>query len=231
MVRLGCVAGLVLAACGNDAPPVTFEDAGADACFADAGEDLSPQPCESWFIDYALEPMGFEIKGTPFGAGNEDNSVGPGRLRLRFSGDDSGPSGGKATIVRYEYKLRFVVSGVETNLMVAAGPEACGVTQGDRAGSTLSWSTPTVGVHTTGAITCRASGFLCDLAGYPKDMPVPEDTVIDQVMQPFEFSGTDDYSAFTMPETEVPNDDPGETYLRFSGRELSRRCVALPKGC
>ncbi len=232
MLRLGCIAGLLVVGCGNDDPSVvSFEDAGVDLCFGDAGEDLSPQPCESWFIDYALEPMGFDIRQTPFGLGNKDNSVGPGRLRLRFSGDDSGPSDGKVTIVGYEYKLRFEVSGVETNLMVAAGPSLCGVTQGERRGSTVGWSTPTSGVHTMGTITCRASGFLCDVAGYPKDTPVVQDTRIDQPMQPFEFAGADDYSSFTMSEIEVPNEDPGDTFLRFSGREVARRCVALPAGC
>lgn len=182
-------------------------------------------------IEYALEPVGFEIRETPFGLGDQDNIVGPGRVRLRFEGTESGPVAGEVIMLELQYKLDFTISDVDTDLNAVAGPVDCGVAVGSRSGDSIVWGTPVKDVRTTGTLLCRASQFLCDAAGLPKDVPMARDRVADQPLQPFVFTDAEDFSGFVMAETEVPNEDPGATFLRFSGNELSRRCVPLPPDC
>lgn len=204
-----------------------------DAGGADAGPavDAGPEPCESWLIEYSLQGSEFEIRNTLLGAGDAINTIGPGRARLRFSGDDTGPKAGPVLLLDYEMKMDFDVAMVVTDITTTAGPDDCGVAMGTRTSSVVTWSSPVRGYRSQGTVTCGASEFLCGAAGLPQNMPVAQDSTSDQALMPFVFEGPDSFASFTMSEVEVPNDDAGDTFLRLSGVEVSRRCAAIPPDC
>lgn len=201
---------------------------------ADSGVDAGPQPCEAWQVEYALTGSEFEIRNTPFGAGDAVNVVGPGTLVLLFPGDEaSGPTAGEVRMLQYTLAMEFEVplgtaGNVATDVDITAGPEACGVAVGTRTSSVVAWSTPLTGYHSMGTVTCNASEFLCGAANLPVGQPVVQDTNTDQALMPFLFAGDADFSSFTMAEVEVPNDQAGDTFLRLKGAEVSRSCVAQP---
>ena len=220
--------GLAVAACsGAEAVDAGVRPGDAGSVAPDSGVDAGPEPCEGWLVEYDLAGSEFEIRNTPFGAGDAVNVVGPGRVQLLFDGDEaSGPTEGAVRMLRYELAMRFMVSAVETDVTVTAGPEDCGVATGTRTSSVVAWATPIAGFHSEGTITCKDSEFLCGAAGLPLDQPVVQDETTDQAIMPFQFAGADDFSRFTMDEVEVPNDQVGDTFLRLTGVEITRRCAA-----
>lgn len=231
-VKLSCLSLLLAGACSSQDTPADV-GAGLDSGTVDAGQlvDAGPEPCDSWLIEYALMDSKFEIRNTPFNAGDAVNAIGPGRVRLRFSGDDSGPKPGPVLLLEYAMKMQFEVAMVATDINVQAGPDDCGVAMGTRTSSSVTWGSPIVGYHSAGTVTCMASEFLCGAAGLPLNMAVSKDTTTNQDLSPFVFPSADDFGAFTMSEVEVPNEDPGDTFLSFSGVEVSRRCAAIPPNC
>jgi len=224
---------LSLAACsggdeGVDAGPLV--DAGGAV---DAGEvvDAGPEPCESWLIEYDIDGSEFEIRNTPFGAGDAINQVGPGRLQLRFPGDEAGPQAGDVVMLQFSLDMTFAVSMVETDVTITSGPADCGVAMGSRTSSVVTWSSPIAGYRSQGTITCNAGELLCGAAGLPVGEPVTQDETHDQPLMPFVFADEDNFTHFTMAEVEVPNDDAGDTFLRLEGTQVTRRCAALPTDC
>lgn len=225
---------LLLAGCsGGDDPLDGGTEADGSSTPIDSGviPDAGPQACESWLIEYDLSGSEFEIRNTPFGAGDAVNAVGPGRLQLRFPGQEGGPELGEVVLVRYELAMEFEVAGVATDVDVTAGPEDCGVAMGTRTSSVVEWSTPIADYRSMGTVTCNATEFLCAAAGLPVGEPVARDSTHVQPLMPFVFGGADDFSSFTMAEVEVPNDDAGDTFLRLEGVQTSRSCVPLPTSC
>jgi hypothetical protein len=229
---LGPLLLLTLAACsGGETPDAghVHPDAQVNAP-PDAGVavDAGPEPCEAWLIEYDLDGSEFEIRNTPFGAGDAVNAVGPGQLQLLFPGDEAGPKEGEVRLIKYTLQMQFDVAMVETDVEINAGPDDCGVALGARTATVVAWSTPMRGAHSQGTITCRDSEFICGAANLPKDMPVTQDTTVDQPLEAFDFGAAQGFSAFTMAEVEVPNDQAGDTFLRLQGAESTRRCVRRP---
>jgi len=179
----------------------------------------------------------FEISGTPFGVGDQvntvadpdeaDDEIGPGTFVLRFQ-DVAGDPGGAALIHSYDMSLNFGVGGpvtVTTALETSAGPVECGVTPGTLTGTTVTWSPSVIQDLTqVGSILCM--GGLCSTGGLPNGTPQLIDEVVDQPIDDFVFAA--DFSSFTMAETIIQSDDQSTTTWTYTGTEVSRELVSAP---
>jgi len=193
--------------------------------------------CQVWAITYDLTGSEFEISNTPLGAGDQvntlmepydqDDHVGPGQFELHFEDVDGAP-GGLATMVSYTMNVNFVVDGattVTTNIMGAAGPEECGVTQGLLNGTTIAWAPPQIVDYTTeGTVLCE--GGLCGAGGLPNGKAVDMGGTTNQPINNFEFE--DDLSGFTMEEIVTDMDSNSTQSWMYVGSEVSRELVDAP---
>jgi hypothetical protein len=207
----------------------TADAAVTDAAVTDAGS------CSVWEIVYDLGGSEFEISDTPFGAGDQvntvaepydaDDHVGPGTMVLRFT-DVGGDPGDRAWLISYTMAIHFVVdsgfTAVETDLDSSAGPNACGITTGSVNGTTVAWTPPTMaGRHSVGQMLC--TGSFCSFAGLPDGTPVPVDETTDQPLSDFVFSA--DLSSFTMAQTVIEQDPNATASWTYQGTEVSRQLI------
>ncbi len=195
---------------------------GADAAVFDTGP---LGPCVGWLLSYELSGE-FDIRNTPFGAGDSTETVGPGRLVLLTEGDDDGPTPGTVALIEYRLEMMFDVQMIETDLVATAvAIDECGSAQGTLTASVARWTDEIAEYRTQGTITCRASDIVCGVAGLPKDMPQDVDRSHPLLPMNFSFTSSTGYGAWSMPYTEIPNDQPGDTFLRLEGVPLERRCI------
>ncbi len=122
-------------------------------------------PCDTWEVEYALSGR-FRLSDTHMGAGDGEHEIGPGKLVMRFDGDD-------VSVTRYELTNRFTVSarvlGVGTTVVndsiTRATPNECGViASGTLGDNVLRWSGPWNGVRTDGQLECSG---VCGTFGAP----------------------------------------------------------------
>ncbi len=188
--------------------------------------------CETWVVDYDLMPAEFDIRNTPFGRGDGTNQVGPGMLRLGFPDDGGELGNGPVTLREYSLELDFTIADVHTDITMEVAPDECGAADGTFDGATIAWSTPVHGYHSHGTVTCNAGEVVCAFAGLPNGTPDPRDATTDQALMPFIFTSSTSTvippNGFIMRYVEIPNDDAGDTFLRFTGRETNRICVRGP---
>ena len=208
----------------DDGPPPP-----SDAGVVDSGDT---SVCETWVVSYDLMPAQFDIRNTPFGAGDQTNDVSPGMIRLGFPNDQGQLGEGAVHMLEFKLELDFDVMMVITDITMEAGPNECGVADGTYDGTDIEWSTPIRGYHSHGTITCNASEFVCGVAMLPHMMADPRDTTTDQALMPFIFTSSTStvipQNGFIMEYVEVPSDSAGDTFMRFTGRESSRICVRAP---
>jgi hypothetical protein len=227
------------AACLSCDDPVKQGPSGGTAGTVDAG-NVNPDAtsgtfqadaggtCETWIVDYELSGSKFDIRNTPFGAGDAANDIGPGTLQLRFTNDNGDLGAGSASLLSYRMKMDFDVMMVVSELNAESGPDECGIAKGDFAAGALTWSGPLANYRVYGTITCNASEVLCTLADLPHEVAKPIDDTTDQALNPFAVTSSAGTSSFTMDFVEVPNDDAGDTFLRLVGTETARVCVPKP---
>jgi hypothetical protein len=192
-----------------------------------------PQTCDATQVEYALA-ANLQLSDTPMGEGNGVYAVGPGRAVVRFDNRDGQPTGG-AKLLSYDMNEKFKIDSKtlfwKTHVTVdnrsRATPDRCGVAaSGTMSGGTLTWSTPVNGYHTDGTISC--DGSLCGKAGAPPSGSTPLHIGPGPVQfEPFVFAA--DQKTFTMASAYVGKTEmPKQTaHLTLSGREVSRRCVAV----
>lgn len=186
------------------------------------------ESCDTYDVEYTTA-ANLELKDTPMNAGNGVYRVGPGRVTIRFAGND-------ARMLAYELHEKFVVdttalfwkTKVSTDVMTRATPDANGVVaSGTLSGRTLKWNTPTRGYHTDGTLIC--DGSLCGKFGAPapgqSELHYPP---ADVQFKPFTLS--EDRKTFSMPNTWVGKSEmPKQTAsIALSGREARRTCVQAP---
>ena len=109
--------------------------------------------CETWVVEYELSGSKFDIRNTPFGAGDASNDIGPGTLKLRFMDDNGSLGAGAVSLISYNMTMNFDVNMVLSELTGEAGPDECGVTSGDYSAGAITWSGPMRGYHVEGTIT------------------------------------------------------------------------------
>lgn len=209
---------------------------GADAQ-GEAGLLDGAGACMVWEITYELTGSVFELSATPFGAGDQVNTlttpydandhVGPGTIVMRFQ-DVGGSPGGLAAISAYTMAMHFVVDGVTkvaTDLDATAGPSACGVTTGELEGNTVTWDpSALVGHHSVGQVLC--TGALCSFGGLPNGDPVPIDETNDHPLSDFVFAS--DLKTFSMAKTVIAQDNNSTSTWQYEGAETERKLVAAP---
>ncbi len=213
---------------------------GTTAVDGSGSEDSSSSgvgACQVWQITYGLTGSTFEISNTPFGAGDQVNTVqepydananiGPGQFILTFEDVDGAP-GGLATMVEYTMDVNFVVDGVTTvttDITGIAGPDDCGVTQGLVNDTTVAWAPPQIAGYTTeGTVLCE--GNLCTAGGLPDGEPVEMGGVADQPVGNFVFEA--DFSGFAMDSIITDMDDQSTQTWTYVGTESSRELVDAP---
>jgi hypothetical protein len=170
-----------------------------------------------------------QITETPLGEGNGTFAVGPGRIVLRFDGNE-------VKMTKYAMREHVTVTaknvGFKTTVVsdtsTTATPDACGsVAEGALDGSTIRWRTPVRGLKTDGTITC--SGSFCGKFGAPQRGQSPfHDGPIDIRFSSFTLSP--DRKTFTMPMTHMSKtSSPKQSAaMSFAGRETKRACVPAP---
>ena len=208
----------------DDGPP-------ADSGVPDMGDT---SVCETWVVDFALESAFFDIRNTPFGAGDTTQPVGPGMLRLGFVDDNGDIGNGPVRMLEYKIELEFTTERmITTDITMESGPNECGVADGTFDGAQITWSTPVRGYHSFGAITCNADEIVCGFANLPMGMPSPRDATTEQAMMPFIFTSSTSTvippNGFIMDYVEIPTEEAAETFLKFNGRETARICVRAPE--
>lgn len=220
-----------LSACAGDGD----DDTGGPNPTPDAGtmtDGGDTSVCETWVVEYDLsQDAQFEIRNTPFGRGDSTEDIGPGSLRLRFPDADGALGTGEVTLLEYRMEMEFTVADVATDITVEAGPDECGVATGDYDGDRIAWTSPIRGYHSFGSVTCNAGEVVCAFADLPDGEPDPRDGTTDQDLMPFAFTSSTSTvppNGFVMDWVEIPNDDAGDTFLRFVGREITRTCVRAP---
>jgi hypothetical protein len=203
---------------GNSNPDARYSTIGVDAGGV----------CETWVVDYDLSGSRFDIRNTPFGAGDASNEVGPGTLQLRFPDNNGDLGTGSVTLLSYRMAMNFDVTMVVSDLIAESGPDECGIAKGDFAAGALNWAGPLKSYHVHGTITCNASLVLCSVASLPHEEAKAIDNTTDQALNPFAVTLSGGRSSLTMDYVEVPNDDAGDTFLRLVGTETGRVCVPSP---
>ncbi len=225
----------------TDTPTTSVDDTTTAADSSTGGGETAgetkPGFCDVWEISYDLTGSQFEISGTPFGAGDQvntvqapfgdDSNIGPGTFVLYFE-DVGGEPGGLATMVSYDMVLDFVVDGtvtVTTEITGEAGPEECGITQGALAGDTVAWAPPQiVGYESVGFVQCE--GALCGAGGLPNGEPVDMSGTTDQPISDFVFS--DDFTGFTMERVVTDMTENSTNSWSYVGTETARRSLSVP---
>ncbi len=188
-----------------------------------------------WEVTYDLTGSAFEITGTSGVLGDgvfpveapydDDGTVGPGTMKIRFQDDGGVPGAGTILITDYELQMDFAVNNgnIENDLVTGAGPDGCGVTGGTLAGTLAVWDPATmVGYSSVGTITCNLGG-LCGLGGLA-DGENPVDDAFDLTGLPaFQFG--DDFTSFSASQFQLQSDDDSTTLMTWQGTETSRELV------
>lgn len=221
----------------------------AAACLA-----LPLPAAAEWEIVYDLGVPGdeteYNLSNTPFGAADQDNRVGPGRMTLRFeSGDESGPADGPVALVDLELTVEFLIS-------TCVGPfcadnmsdlDLFDRLDADRPSGTLAngvitWDLPTptldcdltpedpeCWLRTCGQVTCE--GELCELAGQP---PLRiEDSANNPDLRTFTFDALAPVlGGFDSPPIKTATNPPedADVDIVFHATEISRMQVPEPGG-
>lgn len=231
--------GTTTDAATSDAPMTTGAET-TDPGTTDDPTDPTDEPigdCQVWAVTYDLTGSTFEISDTPADAGDQlntvqepydaDSNIGPGSFVLYFDDNDGAP-GAQATMVSYEMGIHFVVGGlvtVTTDMDASAGPDVCGLTQGNLADGTLVWNPAAiVGHESVGQVEC--TGSLCTAGGLPDGEPVMMNETTDQPLNPFVFS--DDLSTFTMASVVIGMDENSTNTWTYSGTETNRELIDAP---
>jgi hypothetical protein len=169
-----------------------------------------------------------KIEGTPLGEGNGTFKVGPGRIVLRFEGDD-------VKMTKYAMREHVVVTAknvgfkttVTSDTSTTATPNACGsLAEGTIEGGAVRWRTPVRGMVTQGTIACAGS-FCGKFGAPPRGQSTFHDGPLDIRFSPFVLSP--DHKTFSMPmtfmsKTSAPKQSAS---MSFAARESKRACVPV----
>jgi hypothetical protein len=211
-----------------------------DACFCD------PTPGTGyWEIEYELANTTFDIRDTPFGAGDQLNLIGPGSMTVRYQADELGDVrvDSTAEIVQLNLVQEFWVEStlfgttttVTTDLDVEIpdnrwngnplGYVDPGSAQGTVNGNVVSFATGLAGYHTYGYLSC--TGSFCSQSGLPGDGSlVWEESTIVLALEALNFYGAGiPGTGFTTDQIQVPTTEPANTYLILRGVESSSTFV------
>jgi hypothetical protein len=242
------VAIVLLIGCAEE--PVASVDAGRP----DAGTtvlDGGVGACgDSWVLTYAISGT-FYITDTTLGMGDADRPLSEGVLKLRVVDDNGAPGDGPARLIAFSHGEKFSVAAfaieVNTDLLVRAGPDPCGLALGQRGADALTWErciasasqgvdknswTPDdaaegpgcLGGYTTaGNVACV--GAFCSAGGLVEgDNPQAES--YDQPLEGFVFN--DGWSRFSMPRVELPNRTPSRTWFDLQGVLVDQSLSNIP---
>jgi hypothetical protein len=206
-----------------------------------------------WDIVYDLGVPGdeteYNLTNTPFGAGDQDNRVGPGTMTLRFeSGGEEGPADGRVALLELQLTAEFLISVCPfpqfcadnmSDLDLFDRPDADRPT-GTLANGVITWDLPPPALdcdvtpedpecwlRTVGQVTCE--GDLCELAGQP---PIRyEDSAGNPDLRTFTFDALAPVlGGFDSPPIKTATNPPedADVDIVFHATELSRMPVPEP---
>jgi hypothetical protein len=199
---------------------------GATLSTASGGASEAPQ-CAAEEVEYALNGN-LKLSDTPMGRGDGTYPIGPGKIVLRFEGNEVTM---RSLTMTEHFKIHvsaiFWTGNVVTDVVSTATPNRCSVAaEGTLEGHSIHWRTPVSGYRTEGTLTC--DGSICGEFGAPPSgrsafrLPPRDATFRSFVFAP-------DMKTFTMAATPaVHTEQPKQTSeVAMSGREMSRRCVEV----
>ena len=245
-MRYALILILALTGCADD-PSTPTPGADVGSTIRDGGVGNCG---DSWLLTYTISGN-FEITDTTAGMGNAERPLTPGKLILRVDDEGGEPAMGTARIVDFEHGEQFTVTafGIETttDVQVHAGPNPCGVAEGERSDDTLTWGRCTAndrrGVdkdswtpeqaaegpgclndyQTRGNVACE--GLFCSTGGLEEgDNPQAEN--YHQPLGSFVFEAG--WSRFTMSREEIPNRSPSRTWFTLAGELTSQELTNTP---
>jgi hypothetical protein len=194
----------------------------------------SAADCDATELVYALAGS-LRITDTPFGAGDGNYRIGPGRLVIQVDRATPSPEGPLASARMTSYEMRERLSIVSTALfwktqvtndtVTRATPRNGRVlAEGTLRGRSLRWSAVPATFRTDGSETC--AGSFCGSFGAPP----PGTSEFHQgpdvfLFKPFEFSA--DMKTFSMQSTfDSKSESPKQvSYVALAGREVGQSCA------
>ncbi len=179
-------------------------------------------------VEYTLAGK-LELSDTPFGAGNGVYTIGPGKMVLRFDGQNVKMlSYTMHSAFTVRTKVAFISTTITSVTDSRATPNSCGVAaEGTLDGHMIHWRTPVSGYRTDGTVTC--SGFCGQFGAPPSGRSPIHIAPAPQRFSDFQFSP--DMKTFTMPKTAgAKTEQPKQkSAVATSGREIRRTCAGAPK--
>jgi len=177
-------------------------------------------------VTYNLSGSKFEIRNTPFGAGDGSFEVGPGNLVIDYPVSGNQLVDGGAQLRSYALLLQFT-SGttglqISTDLTTSANfSQSQTFAQGNLSSGVITWS-QSFPYKAQGSNTCN--GGFCGFAGFQDGVPQVIDAEDPFTFAPFRFAagGPQAGAGFVADEVQVPGNDSADTFLILKGTEASR---------
>ncbi|NVB38155.1 hypothetical protein G6O69_09950 [Pseudenhygromyxa sp. WMMC2535] len=200
--------------------------------------ETSAAACQVWELVYDLEGSVHGVEAGLFGQGDypveapydDPDTVGPGSMTIVFE-DLEGEPGPRGAITAYTMSVHYELAQLAeltVDLENSAGPDACGLTFGQREAGVVSWEPPTLpDHHSVGEMFCIGSLFICELIGLEQQVATPIDELGELPLSAFSFAFAWGSSSFEMPTTQVTNGEMVTTW-EYQGAEVSRTLVDAP---
>lgn len=177
-------------------------------------------------VTYDLDGSKFEIRNTPFGAGDGSFDVGPGNLVIDYTVNGNDLVDGGVKLRSYALLLQFTsgTTGLQitTDLTTTANFTTGQLfAEGGVADGVITW-TQSFPYNAQGSNTC-VGGF-CGFAGFQDGVPQEIDSEDPFTFAPFRFGagGPQAGAGFEADEVQVPGNDSADTFLLLKGTEVSR---------
>jgi hypothetical protein len=207
----------------------------------DTGGATTGGVCDSWVVTYDLTGSQMDIDAlmdftitvqTPY---DEDENMGPGTMKIRFTDDGGAPGAGPAQIIEYNLVQNFVTGGygtyVTTDLVSYSGPEPCGTATGTLSGDTITWNPAEMDpLCQDGTVSC--SGGFCGSNGAPPEGdPFVFDEDCSGTMDLDDFVFTSGIDNFTMDWVVLSSQGGQTTSMRFEGTKTDESLDAATPDC
>jgi hypothetical protein len=190
-----------------------------------------------WRVIYELDGTRFEVRDTPFGAGDGSYEVGPGYVTIDYTASGNALVDGPVQLRGFSLVLDFLAdnagASVRSDLLSVAnftGQQTAAA--GSLSNGVLTWS-ESFPYKVTGTITCN--GIFCGFAGFEEGVPRDEsgEDSVTFTNFTFESGGPQAGAPFVAAELSLDAGGGASTFLLIQGREVRRSLVEpqAPDAC